>query len=131
MQWLRKLFGLTRPSAEASTAKTAAAPDVRVSHDETSILLHHPDGREDAMAWSAIVRVAIETTDSGPFAADLFWIVDDSEGRRLTIPLEADGESELLAKMQRRLDGFDNMAVVEAMGSTEMARFTVWEAKQN
>jgi hypothetical protein len=29
--------------------------------------------------------------------------------------------------MQSRLHGFDNMAVIEAMGSTEKASFTIWE----
>ena len=30
--------------------------------------------------------------------------------------------------MQRRLAGFDNLAVIEAIGSTDNASFVVWEA---
>jgi hypothetical protein len=37
------------------------------------------------------------------------------------------GEHDLVHAMQARLDGFDNMAVVEAMSATGRVRFKVWD----
>ena len=124
MVWFRTLFGTVKEPPLAGGSEAG----VRVRHDEMTITVFQPDGLKDTMAWNDIARVIIETTDEGPFAADLFWLIDDSAGRRLTIPMGASGECELLKLMQRRLEAFDNMIVVEAMGSTERARFVVWEA---
>lgn len=125
MVWFRKFFG-----KENEPPKTSGAEQVvRVIHDEQSITVRQPDGREECIAWQAISRVVIRTTDAAPFATDLFWLIEDQEGHGPTIPMGAEGEHELLKTMQRRLDDFDNMAVVEAMGSTENARFVVWDAE--
>jgi hypothetical protein len=43
------------------------------------------------------------------------------------IPQGATGDAELLARLQR-LDGFDNLAVIEAMASTDNWRFVCWTA---
>jgi hypothetical protein len=103
------------------------ASPVQVSHDEKTIVVRQPDGKMESILWSDIGSVSILTTDDGPFAEDLYWILEHRDGRRgPVVPMDAAGEHELLKAMQRRLAGFDNMAVVEAMGSTRNATFVVW-----
>jgi hypothetical protein len=122
--WLRKLVTHADPPHDAGGA---AGSCLCVVHDEAAITLTHPDGREEQIRWSDVACVAIHTTDAGPFVTDLFWHIEDARGQGPTVPMGAAGEQELLRAMQRRLEGFDNMAVIEAMGSAEEARFVVWE----
>ena len=124
MPWFRSLFGSVKAPPPACAPEAA----VCVSHDDRIITVRQPDGREEHISWADMARVVIQTTDAGPFTADLFWLLEDKDGHGPTIPMGATGEGELLKDMQRRLEAFDNMMVVEAMGSTEMARFVVWEA---
>lgn len=102
---------------------------VRVSLDRTSITLARDDGTAETLPWTELANVSVLTTDEGPHAPDLFWVLRSRDGRKtLIVPMNARGEHDLLHAMQERLEGFDNMAVVEAMGSTEKASFTIWEA---
>lgn len=81
------------------------------------------------MLWSNLGNVTVMTTNLGPFEVDLFWVLTDKDGwQTLMIPMDAQGERELLEAMQARLPGFDNMAVVEAMSSTHQGVFQVWPA---
>jgi hypothetical protein len=101
---------------------------VQVSHDEKTIIVRQPDGKMEMIQWSDIGSVSVLTTDAGPYSEDLYWIFEHRDGRRgPVVPMDAAGEHELLKAMQRRLTGFDNMAVVEAMGSTGNATFVVWD----
>ena len=64
----------------------------------------------------------------GPFAEDVFWAfhVDGVQsGPALVIPSGAVGADGLLGALSA-LPGFDNEAVVRAMGSTADAVFIVW-----
>lgn len=125
MPWFRNLFG----SASATAIKPRALESAVLVHsDDKLIHVHQADGSDEVIAWGEISRVAIQTTDAGPFVADLFWLIESSDGGGVIVPMGATGESELLKAMQLRLEAFDNMAVVEAMGSTDRAQFTVWEA---
>jgi hypothetical protein len=101
---------------------------VRVVHDDKTIVVRHPDGSSDQIGWSDLGSVSVLTTDAGPYEDDLFWVLTHRDGRRgPVVPMDAEGEHALLKTMQRRLAGFDNMAVVEAMGSTRNASFVIWE----
>ena len=101
---------------------------VHVAQDEKTIVVRQPDGKLETILWSDIGGVSIVTTDAGPYAEDLYWVLEHRDGRRgPVVPMNAAGEHDLLKAMQRRLAGFDNMAVVEAMGSTRNATFLVWE----
>lgn len=123
MLWFRKLIGVAGPAAF-----TAAEARPCVRHDDKFITYCEADGTESKIDWSSISRVFVETTDAGPFTADLFWNIEAADGKSIVVAMGTPGEGELLKAMQRQLEAFDNMAVVEAMGSTERARFTVWEA---
>jgi hypothetical protein len=124
LSWLRKRF----QRHEMPPQRRVHVSPVRVTHDDKAIVLRQPNGAAEQILWSDLGSVSVITTDGGPFEADLFWVLAHRDGRRgPVVPMDAQGEHELLKAMQRRLPGFDNMAVVEAMGSASDASFVVWE----
>ena len=103
-----------------------------VSYDSDEIEVFDPSGKSRVVPWNEIVRVSIRTTDEGPFSPDVFWEIEGrGDGAVIVFPGGAPGESELLAELQRRLDGFDNEQVIAAMTSTSNARFLVWQAPRS
>ena len=59
----------------------------------------------------------------------MYWGGRGPDGQpRAVYPGGAAGEGELLAEMQRRLDGFDNARLIDAMGSAANASFMSWQA---
>jgi hypothetical protein len=101
-------------------------PEYLVEIDEHGVSCHHQDGRIDVVRWDELRAVLIETSDRGPFETDVFWILVSERGE-CVIPQGATGDAELLARLQR-LDGFDNLAVIEAVASTDNRRFVCWTA---
>jgi hypothetical protein len=132
--WLRRLLNLPviqNPVARLRTGGSAAGSrsKVRVMSDPDKIVVTRADGREEVLRWADLAVVGIVTNDGGPFITDLFWLLQSADRRQaLAVPLGAAGENDFLHAMQARLKGFDNMAVVEAMSSTENAGFTVWDS---
>jgi hypothetical protein len=127
LSWLRKLLGRNEMPPPAPPR---AVPGVRVDIDDTSITVAGPDGAVKRLPWADLASVTILTTDEGPFETDLYWLLQGRHRHHgILVPLGAAGEHELLKEMQRRLAGFDNMVVVEAMSSTGNAEFTAWEAR--
>src|SRR5688572_7900261 len=110
LSWLSRLFG--RREAPQSQRPRAVSP-VRVVQDEKLITVDYGAGHTATLAWADLANVTVLTTDDGPLATDLFWILSDRDGRTtVSIPMDAAGEHDLLLAMQARLAGFDNMAVV-------------------
>jgi hypothetical protein len=96
---------------------------ITLNDDEVSCT--RPNGLIETVRWSDLQAVVIETTDHGPFGSDLFWLlIGNSSG--CVIPQEAEGSEELLKRLQG-LPGFNNEAVIEAMGSTKNRRFICWQ----
>jgi hypothetical protein len=93
--------------------------------DDVGVSVDWPKGERQAMAWDAVELIMIETNDSGPWGADV-WTVLEGGGKRLLWPQGATGEEGMLAEMQRRFPGFDDDAVIAAMGCTDNARFVCW-----
>ena len=70
--------------------------------------------------------VIIETNDSGPWGADVWWLLFGADDRvALAYPQGATGEAVLLDYLGA-LPGFDHAAMIEAMRSTDDAVFPVW-----
>jgi hypothetical protein len=116
------------------TAKSNFNPEARnvISFDDRQIRVTYPNGETRSILWTDITMVGIRTTDEGPFLPDVFWGlhgVDKSPA--VVYPQGATGDSALLEAMQRRLAGFDNRKVIEAMGSADHAFFLVWEKKDD
>ena len=104
-------------------ARLAAAGD-RVEFDDTEIRRRRGATTVEAITWDELAAIDIVTTDQGPHTEDVFWLLANHDGSRgCAIPGES--VTELLPRLQA-LPGFDNGAVIEAMGSTANARFVVW-----
>jgi hypothetical protein len=99
-------------------------PD-RVSFDDSAITRTMPDGKIETVRWADLYEVGIITTDEGPLNEDVFWILAGSNGG-CAVSGGAQGMKELLERLQR-LPGFDNAAVIEAMGSTTNKKFQCWK----
>lgn len=115
MYFLSRLFG-RKP-------RPPLAKDV-VTFDDEKIIRTAPDGKLEVVRWDDLQEVSIITTDEGPFVDDVFWVLSGSSSGCLA-PSEAVGTKDLLPKLQQ-LPGFDNDAVIQAMGSTSNAKFLCW-----
>jgi hypothetical protein len=96
-----------------------------VELSDTGVTYHRPDGISRTVLWDDLRAVLIETTDEGPFVEDVWWILIDSDGHCI-IPQGAEPEGELLGRLQQ-LPGFNNDAVIAAMGSVENQQFVCWQ----
>jgi hypothetical protein len=66
--------------------------------------------------------VQVETNDSGPWGADVWWLLEDKSGEtKVSFPQLATGEEAALARL-RLLPGFE----IRGMNSGENARFVCW-----
>jgi hypothetical protein len=99
---------------------------VIVSFDESGISAAFPEGPTEAIAWSEVQRVAIETNDSGPWGADFWWLLE-GETKRCAYPQGATGELEAMAAFPSRFPGFSHEAFGAANCCTSNARFLCWE----
>lgn len=77
-------------------------------------------GQEQKLAWSALTRVKILTTDGG----DFYYVLEGEGGGKLVIPQEESGA--LLGRLQE-LPGFDNSAFIAATTSSDIAEFLCWQ----
>ena len=118
---------LLRYNARRQQAATTAQKTVELSFDDQVICIRYPDGELRNLRWDELSGVDIRTTDTGPFATDVFWLLyTDKTEPAAIFASGAVGESELLDAMQAKLTGFDNKQFIAAMGSTRNQVFTVW-----
>lgn len=98
-----------------------------VALDGARVTTTDHQGTIASMALSALTAIAIETRDTGPFAADLWWLLF---GPDLTVaiafPHDADGVDAVVDDLMS-LPGFDYEAMIAAMGSTDNASFPLWK----
>jgi hypothetical protein len=99
-----------------------------VSFDERGVACHRRDGSTESVEWDDLHAVEIMTTDQGPFVDDVFFVLHGTH-TGCVVPQEADGSNELFQRLQQ-LPGFDNKSVIEAMGSTDNARFLCWRRSE-
>lgn len=81
--------------------------------------------------WDDIRSVILVTTDEGPFVEDIYWHIESGDQNPVVIPNDALGADQLLDRMQQKLNGFDDKAFIQAMGSTSNASFLVWSDAGN
>ena len=100
---------------------------LRVLFDEQEIVLATPAKQLARIAWTDIARVVIRTTDDGPYFPDVYWeIYRDEEQPAVMFPDGIHGTEELLRELQRRLSGFANDRLIEAMTRTSNDLFVLW-----
>ena len=100
---------------------------LRVTSDEREIVLASRDQQIARIAWSDIARVIVRTTDEGPFLPDVYWeIYRDEDQPALMFPQGVAGDGELIGELQRRLPGFANDRLIQALTRTSNDVFVVW-----
>ncbi|HYP21944.1 MAG TPA: hypothetical protein VEV43_00050 [Actinomycetota bacterium] len=98
-------------------------PRPRVVVRDDAVTVKVRGRRAQRLEWSRLAEVAVRTTPNGPWQEDVFFLLGDDAGSGIVVPhLEA---ADLLPYLQR-LPGFDNGALIEAMGSAEDANFVCW-----
>ena len=105
-------------------SRRSFAPELKVSLTDSEIVVTHSDETRDVMEWRELNEVSIITTDQGPYVEDVFWVLQVLETACI-IPSSASGIDKLIERLQE-LPNFDNLRVIEAMGSAENNRFLVW-----
>ncbi len=99
-----------------------------VSVSDSEIVNKRPDGVIERVAVKDLKEVVIETNTSGPWGADVWWLLTGvTPDIRCAYPGGATGEQAVLQWFQG-LPGFDDKVVITAMGSTSNARFVCWRA---
>lgn len=121
---LKSLFRKSKGNAESSIKNLPEAAFV-VGISEGEIVNQRPEGKIERVKLSDLKAVIIETNDSGPWGADLWWILVGTEDSGCVFPGGATGEKEVLEEVQK-LPGFDNKVFIEAMTSTSNQRFLCW-----
>jgi hypothetical protein len=102
--------------------------DFVVDVSGTGATCRRPDGKTESVKWNDLERVEILTTDEGPFAPDIFWVLyGSSDG--CVIPWGATGETELLNLLQA-LPGFRYDVLVDAASLATNNQLLCWERTQ-
>lgn len=102
----------------------------RVELTADTIASTDQEGRRKAVLKASLAGVMIETNDSGPWGADVWWLMfDENDQLACAFPQGATGESDAIDFFMQ-LGGFDNEAMIAAMGSTDNAVFPVWRRDQ-
>jgi hypothetical protein len=97
-----------------------------VSVEGDGISVTDPNGEEETLALEDLSGVMIETNDSGPSGADVWWLLFGADDRiAVAFPQGATGEQAAIDWLIA-LPGFDHDAMTMAMGSTANAVFPVW-----
>lgn len=115
--WIHRLRQRLRPAPPALG---------QVTFDAEVLSYRAPDGQESYLRWQDLEIIAIETTDLGPFIDDLFWVLRAQDGTSLAVPSQSTGTTDLVERLQQLKD-FDNLAMIEALGSTDRQVFICWK----
>lgn len=135
--WVLQALGVVCILAGGAIAYTAfrrarfpAAKDgpgvVEVDERQISYFSAYSGG---AVSIEALARIRIETTDSGPWGEDMYWIFEEDGGNTLHIPASASNIEGLFDAFSA-LDGVNYDAVTKATGSTENGEFLIWSKQR-
>lgn len=123
---LKRLWSAFQTRLKARLESVQFEREVVISTDDLGISVTYPDRHVEAIAWAEVSCVAIETNDSGPWGADVWWLFE-GPSKRCTYPQGATGDSETLQLLPSKFPGFSDEAVIAAMGCTSNRRFVCWE----
>ena len=102
----------------------SARPSHRVMVSAEGVTNRHPNGTEEHVGWDALQMVGLRSDDAYPVGWT-YWILVGQDETGCVVPIEAEGSDALLQALQERLPGFDNDAVIEAMGLLDGGK-VVW-----
>lgn len=101
-------------------------PRESVAFDEVGVTRKMLTGKRETIRWDEVNRIRIVTTDDGLFSEDMFWVFENAaQTKGCFVENGAEGLRDLLKHIQT-FEGFNNLNVVEASGSTRNAEFIVW-----
>ena len=95
---------------------------VKVLVSNRGISSTFPSGDVQSVEWDEVTRILVEANDSGPWGADLWWILEGLRAR-CTFPQGATGEDGAIEEIKRRFPTFE----VKGMNSVNNATFVCWE----
>lgn len=94
---------------------------VEVTADD-EIVCRAPKQAEQRIRMTELASVYVETSGSGPWGADVWWLLNDDTGEtRVSFPQLTTGEHAVLERLEK-LPGFE----VQGMNSCRAARFLCW-----
>ena len=97
--------------------------------DERQLTYFSPGGG-GAVSLDDLLKIAIRTTDQGPFVSDMFWEWTDGSGQTLAIPSDAEGSDQIFDALSA-LSGVNYEAIMKASGEVTQNYFVIWQkAKQ-
>jgi len=100
---------------------------VLINFNDEGIRVIYPDGTLHEMLWKNVLTIAIETNDSGPSGADLWWVMEGTN-ERCAFPQGATGETEVVEEaFFRFFPGFKYETMAAAMVCIDNQRFICWE----
>jgi hypothetical protein len=79
-----------------------------------------------AVSLDDLLKVAIRTSNDGPFASDMFWEWTDATGQTLSIPGNAEGSDQIYDALSA-LSGVDYDAIMRASGEAAKNYFVIWQ----
>jgi hypothetical protein len=140
----RLRVGLPLPSASSTTAarqeqnppavhdlgmpwfKRRSKPD-SFEIDDVAVTRTRRGTVVEQVRWADLRSVKIVTTAAGPFADDVFFVLETASGG-CVVPQSAASDA-FVVRLQA-LPGFDNEQMIRAMGSAEDAEFLCWRSAQ-
>jgi hypothetical protein len=85
----------------------------------------YPSGKVETARWQSLEKIEILTNDSGPWGADVWFVITSKTGQ-CTYPQGATGEKEALDYLLA-IDGFNEKEFIKSMGCTSNAQFICWQ----
>jgi hypothetical protein len=108
--------------------RTELQPEAKwsIAVNDDAIQVTDHAGVSKSLPRNQLAGVIIETNDSGPWGADLWWLLFGKDDQlACAFPQGASGEGPMIDYLVG-LPGFDHGEMIKAMGSTENAVFPVW-----
>jgi hypothetical protein len=93
--------------------------------DDTEVVVTHDGKFVERVAWADLITVGVRIDDD-PVLPEPWWLLFGGEKAGVHYPGSARGAREMLGELQRRLPGFDNAGVIQAMGLMS-GGVVVWE----
>jgi hypothetical protein len=98
---------------------------VKVWFEDQQVWVQWPSKEPESIKWDAIIGIAIETNDQGPFVEDVYWLLASKE-KVISYPSEATGTEEMLKRLQE-IPTFNNERLIDAMTCTDNQTFILWD----
>lgn len=96
-----------------------------VAFNDVYISAKYPSGEEEKAYWENLNKIEVFTNDSGPWGADVWYIITSEDGQ-CKYPQGAAGDKEALDYLLA-LENFNEKEFIKAMGCTSNAQFLCWE----